>query len=128
MNTGNSISDELRRFIAATVPSVPFVEAILLFRSDSSHGWTVEVLARRLYIGTPQAGDLIAQLTSAGIIAPLAGQASFTYAPQDAELADLLNQLENCYRASLLEVTHLIHSKSARQAQRLADAFKFRKD
>jgi len=128
MNNGGTISDEVRRYIVAAVPSIPFLEAVLLFRSGVSPEWTVERLAQRLYIGAPQARDLIDQLQAAGIVTQASSDPSYRYAPQKAELAVLLDQLESCYRASLLEVTHLIHSKSTRQAHRLAEAFKFRKD
>jgi hypothetical protein len=128
MSNGENISDEVRRYITAAVPSIPFLEAILLFRSGVSEDWTVELLAQRLYIGIPQARELIDQLQGAGIIKARPPRPCFGYAPQTPELATLLDDLEACYRGALLEVTHLIHSKSARQAHRLADAFKFRKD
>jgi hypothetical protein len=129
MTTAGTIPDGVRRFLAAVVPSVPFLEAILLFRNGAAVDWAPELLAQRLYISPMQAIELARQLEAAGIVVASPGEpARYRYAPQSEALAALLGEVEATYRTSLVEVTNLIHSKSGRQAQRFADAFKFRKD
>ena len=56
------ISEELRRFILTSVPSVPFLEALLLLRASPGQHWSGAMLARRLYIAerTAQGGTAIA--------------------------------------------------------------------
>jgi hypothetical protein len=124
-----NIPDEVRRFIIAAVPSVSYLEALLLIRANPSLSWTPEFLAKRLYIGAALAEEIARQLESAGIIA-LADRElpAFRYAPQDPDLPELLALLDLTYRNALVEVSQLIHSKSGKRAQRFADAFKFRKD
>jgi hypothetical protein len=129
MSAPGGMPDNVRRFVAAVVPSVPFLEAILLFRAGAARDWAPELLAQRLYISSLQANELAKQLEAAGIVtASPVDPATYRYAPQSEELAVLLGEVEATYRTSLVEVTNLIHSKSGRQAQRFADAFKFRKD
>lgn len=129
MDVRGSIPDEVRRFIVTAVPSVPYLEALLLVRANPTFSWTVDLLAQRLYIGVAQAGEIAEQLAAAGI-ATFSAQTppAFRYAPQRAELYALLALLEVTYRNSLVEVSQLIHSRSGKRAQRFADAFKFRKD
>ena len=91
------IPEDLRRFLLTSVPSVPFVEALLLLRE--AHGEPVETthIARRLYM------------------------------PEHAA-AVVLEQLAGYYRSHLVEVTDVIHSRTARKAHQFADAFRLRKD
>src|SRR3569832_623955 len=41
------IPDDVRRFILASVPSVPYLEAMLLLRAEPELPWDKEALARR---------------------------------------------------------------------------------
>jgi Mn-dependent DtxR family transcriptional regulator len=120
------IPEDLRRFLLTSVSSVPFVEALLLFRER--RGVPVETgdLARRLYIAEPAAAAIVAELASAHIIQATEG-GLHRYEPQ-AELAGMVELLAAYYRSHLVEVTDLIHAKTARKAQRFADAFRWRKD
>ena len=118
---------EVRRFILTSVPSVPFLEAVLLLRGEPSHGWDAALLARRLYVPERTAQELMAQLAEAGITAPPSEGAAVRYAPPP-ELADLLDRVAAAYAADLVAITDLIHSRIDKRAQRFADAFRFRKE
>jgi hypothetical protein len=59
---GADIPDDLRRFILTSVPSVPYLEAILLLQREHGIAWTAPLLARRLYLPEPRAADLLARL------------------------------------------------------------------
>jgi len=125
--TKADMPDEVRRFILTSVPSVPYLEAILLLRSETHASWGVQVVARRLYIGEQQAAGLLMSLTEAGI-ARSSGPQAFRYQPATAELAEMLDKLARTYAADLLGVTRLVHSRIDKRAQHFADAFRWRKD
>jgi hypothetical protein len=110
------LPEDLRRFILTSVPSVPFVEALLLLRATGAP-MTAEDLARRIYVSPRVAADVLQQLQEAGVL-----QSS------DPDLAGMVDLLAVFYRTHLVEVTDLIHSRTARKAQQFADAFKIRKD
>src|SRR5215204_3977836 len=122
------IPEDLRRFLLASVPSVPFVEAMLLLRE--AHGQPVEPahIARRLYLSEAATVALLEQLAE-GRIAERAtqGPAGHRYAPHP-DIAGVVELLANSYRSHLLEVTEVIHSRTGRKAQQFADAFRLRKD
>jgi hypothetical protein len=128
---GDSIPEDLRRFILTSVPSVPFVEALLIFRdaeaSAPGRAMTIEVLAHRLYVSDRQAADIVDQLRTASVVSPLPEGGGHRYAP-GPDLAALIEGLARVYRTHLVETTALIHSRTGRMAQQFADAFKLRKD
>jgi hypothetical protein len=120
---------DVRRFILTSVPSVPFLEAVLLLRGERSHGWDAALLARRLYVPERTAQELMGQLAEAGVTTT-AGQGEgegVRYAPPP-DLADLLDRVASAYAADLVAITDLIHSRIDKRAQRFADAFRFRKE
>lgn len=123
--TREPIPEVLRRFIMTSVPSVPFVEAMLIFRDAHGAPISIDVLARRLYIGEKPAAEIVEQLRMARIIETVEGGHKYAPAP---ELASMLDMLATYYRTQLVEVTDMIHSRTGRMAQHFADAFKLRKD
>jgi alpha-D-ribose 1-methylphosphonate 5-triphosphate diphosphatase PhnM len=123
-----AIAPELRRFIFTSVPSIPFLEALLLLHNDPQITWTNAAVAQRLYIGEHSAAALLAQLADAGMIEAAAIADAYIYQPRSAELRELIDQLAEDYSKHLIEISNLIHSRMDRNAHRCADAFKLRKD
>lgn len=127
--TGGELSDEVRRFILTSVPSVPYLEAVLLLRTEPDGGWDAERVARRLYVSDRQAADLLGQLAAAGIASQGEGSpGQYRYRPNTDELASRLDALADAYASNLLGVTELIHSRLDKRAHQFADAFRLRKD
>jgi hypothetical protein len=118
---------DVRRFILTSVPSVPYLEAILLLRAEPHVDWDLSQLARRLYVPERTAAELLALLRESGIARGPGGDAPVRYAPP-AELGELLDRTAQVYAANLVGVTDLIHSRIDRRAQQFADAFRFRKE
>ncbi len=123
------IPEDLRRFLLTSVPSVPFIEALLVYREARGEAVETALIARRLYMGERAASGVVEQLVAAGIIAPIGGdKAAHRFAPAPPELAAMVELLASFYRSHLVEVADLVHSKTGRMAQQFADAFKWRKD
>lgn len=123
------IPEDVRRFVLTSVPSVPFLEALLLLRADPAQQWQREMLAERLYIRDKIAQGLLEQLCKAGMAAECpAQQDCYRYQPSSNALQARIDQLADLYSKHLVEVTLLIHSSLDRKAHQFADAFKWRKD
>lgn len=118
------IPDDVRRFILTSVPSIPFLEAMLLMRAEPRAAWDAAAIARRLYIPTSRADELISQLAEAAL-AERSGTA-LRWQP-DPALAAVVDTLATLYAEDLVGVTELIHSRQERRAQQFADAFRLRK-
>jgi DNA-binding IclR family transcriptional regulator len=118
---------DVRRFILTSIPSVPYLEAVLLLRAEPGTAWGVAELARRLYVPERTASELLELLTASGVAAAVGETKTARYAPAP-ELRELLDQLAHAYSSDLVAITDLIHSRIDRRAQRFADAFRFRKE
>jgi hypothetical protein len=125
-----AIPEDLRRFVLTSIPSVPFLEALLLMRADPGQAWSRDSLARRLYVRDKVAESLLAELCRSGMAAPWPDAAAdaYCYRPREAVLRERIDRLAELYASHLVEITHLIHSSLDRKAQHFADAFKWRKD
>ena len=118
------IPDEVRRFILVGIPSVPYLEALLLLRSRPGESWAPALVARRLYVGEAQAVSLMQALVDGGIVAA-AADGSYQYSPGDEQLQQVIDALAATYAADLVGVTTLIHSRVDKRALQLADAFRW---
>lgn len=129
---GAVLPDDLRRFLLASVNSIPYLEALLLLRSQPETRWSPRQVAQRLYVNEKKAQELLVELEAAGVVesTSLDGP-QFRYQPVSEELRRILDGLAEVYAHHLVEVTHLIHSrgdKREQRAQKFADAFRWRKD
>jgi hypothetical protein len=122
-----AIADDVRRFILTSIPSVPFMEAMLLFKALPGQPVETRSIAERLYVGDKQASALVDQLREARIVEPVPGMPAHRYAPAP-ELAGILDRTALAYVHDLIGVTRLIHSRTERMAHQFADAFRLRKD
>lgn len=123
--SASELPPDVRRFVLTSIPSVPFLEAVLLLRSDPGANWDATSLARRLYVPERTATELLSQLRESGIAQD--GRGTIRYAPA-TELAELLDRVAHAYASDLVGVSSLIHSRIDRRAQQFADAFRFRKE
>ncbi len=121
------LSDELRRFLL-TIPSIPYLEAMLLLRGGAGP-WSGEMVAKRLYLPVEQVLPLLQELRASGICRSAADVPEhYVYAPPQG-LAALIDRLAGVYARDLIGITNLIHaqSHSHQRIQQFADAFKLRK-
>lgn len=123
------LSDDLRRFIFTSIPSVPYLEAILQFRAPPRRALSPAKLGAALYVGEAAARDLIAAMMAAGIVRSVSNRADelYEYESSDPTLDSLIEKLVRAYTGDLVGVTRLIHDGTQRSAQRFSDAFKFTK-
>jgi hypothetical protein len=128
------IPEDLRRFVLTAIPSVPFLEALLLLRGEGEPAlgaaWSVEVVAARLYVGERVARTLLDQLCQAGMAEAdsAAATPAWRYRPATPALRELIDRLAELYARRLVQVTTLIHARLDRKAQQFANAFTWRKD
>ena len=123
------VSDQLKRFIWLFIPSVSYLEALLMVRGDAGKWWDYKEIAPRLYLDDAATQQLLEDLRAAGALSADAQDATlYRYAPRTPELQQMIDQLANVYAHNLVAVTHLIHSKLNKKAQHFANAFKWQKD
>jgi hypothetical protein len=126
-NPPGPIPDNTRRYIAANVPSVPYLEAALLLRAEPHSVWNAAGLSARLYVTERIAAALLQELRAAGLAEPAEQEGMVVYT-RDESLAATLDAVAQAYATHLLEVTQLIHGNLDRRAHIFADAFRLKKD
>src|SRR4051794_747381 len=100
------IPDDLRRFILTSVPSVPFVEAMLLFMAKPGHALSVDEIARGLYMPRAAAQQVVEALREAQVVAADPAQPEEgRFAPASPELDAMLRSLASFYTRDLIGVT-----------------------
>ncbi|HYD80259.1 MAG TPA: hypothetical protein VEC06_10660 [Paucimonas sp.] len=123
------IPDDIACFIQLNIPSVPYLEAILLLRREHRMAWDAKHAAQRLYLTEKAAQALLSELQAAGMAECIYGQARlYRYRPRSAELSQMIDRLERAYTSNLIGVTNLIHAKAHKKAWRFANAFRWKKD
>jgi DNA-binding IclR family transcriptional regulator len=130
MHTAPSLPADIRRLILTSIPSVPFLEALLLLYRSPGKRMSAGDVARQLYIPEAETAQLLDAMAAAGFCRLQDDSEARTYRfERDGEKhAALIDSLAQCYATHLVEVTHLIHDKTQRDGTRFADAFKLRKD
>lgn len=124
------IPDNVRRFILTSIPSVPYLEAMLWLRAHPVEDHRAEDLARALYLADDLAQDLLRSLAASGVLSQTPGveTPAFRFQPRDPDLVANIDALAAAYAANLVEIARLVHDATHRNAHRFADAFKLRKD
>jgi hypothetical protein len=123
------IAGDLGQFILEKIDSVAQLEALLLCRTNSLEGWTVSVVARRLYIDEQQAEEALAHLNAEKLLELKAHEpVQYCYSPESPSLRLMVDRLVETYAKHLLPVTNLIHSKPKTRIKQFADAFRLRRE
>lgn len=113
------------------LPSIPYLEAIVLLQGSPNEIWKTDVLATRLYVPERMVLRIMSDLCSSGICCRANGYTNqFLYQPESESLNKLISSLVDYYAKNLIEVTNLIHAgaNSQEKAQKFADAFIWKKD
>jgi hypothetical protein len=119
----------VQRFVLLAIPSVPYLEALLLMHSSPQRPWDASEVAKRLYLSEKVGAALLVELNAAGLAgADVDAVGRYRYRPQSEELAALIDRLAVIYARNLVGVSNLIHSKMNKKAQRFVDAFVLRKE
>lgn len=126
--TNANLSDDIRRFLLA-IPSIPYLETILLLRGAPGEQWDTRRVAQRLFLGEEKIAGMLQDICNTGICSSVEGERElFVFNPQSPALGELIDRVANYYARNLIEVTNMIHTKNGNQRIRqFADAFQWRK-
>lgn len=122
------IPEDIQRFVLMTVPSVPYLEAMVLLHNEPLRKWTSRDVAARLYVSEKRSSQLLTELCVAGVTIHAQEDDCYSYHPSSEEHHRMISKLAQVYAQNIVEMAQLIHSASGRKARQFADAFKWRKD
>ncbi|HYF60240.1 MAG TPA: hypothetical protein VEA81_14920 [Burkholderiaceae bacterium] len=123
--TRTPIPDDVAAWVVSTLRSVVDLEAVLLLRADPGRRWTAADVSERLYVGLPEAAEVLDYLTARGL-ASVDGEAR-RYDP-GVPADGMVGRVATLYSTHLIAVTRLIHERPSSRVQQFADAFRLRKE
>lgn len=122
------ISEEVQRFVVDNIDSIAQLEALLFLREHRDRSWSCSSVAERIYSSEEVIASLLGKLTERGFIkADGATPATFRFRPRTQEIARKVDQLAEVYAKYLVPVTNLVHKKSRRNIEGIADAFNIKR-
>lgn len=121
--------DQVLRFVAQDIDSVPELEALLLVWQSRPVVWRSSDLAKRLYIVPEEAQALLTQLSRKGLLTVLPGETgAYRYEAGSQQKDLLLACTEALYRKEVVRISTLIHTKPSSAVRDFARAFRFTRE
>lgn len=118
----------VEQFLRDRIDTIPHLEALLLVWTSRPKVWSVEDIARFLYVTSDAAGQILADLARQQLIAgPIGTPEAYHYSP-DPGYDRLIAAVDATYRRELVRVSRLIHSKPSAAVRAFADAFRIKED
>jgi len=116
---------EVEQFVLDEIDSVPHLEALLLFWNRRPQEWSVEELAKSLYLAPEQTRPIVMDLERQGFITANADK-RFQY--RSTARDNTIEKLDQIYRRQVVRISTIIHSKPAASLREFARAFRLKKD
>lgn len=122
-----AIPNEVEQFLLAAIDTVPHLEALLLLFQNPAAVWSVEELAARIYVDTPQAFAVLEDLTRRKLLTRVEQlPPKYQFIAQSTEQTELLHKVAQAYRTQLVPVARFIHSKPSASVRDFARAFRLK--
>jgi len=116
-------------FIIEQIDSVPQLEALLLLFNSRPKTWSIETMAKSLYVRSDAAARILDTLLQRKLIAVHSHRPDvFYYASEDDYQNRLMEAVDAVYRKEVVRVSSLIHSKGSAGVRDFARAFRIKKD
>jgi DNA-binding MarR family transcriptional regulator len=120
---------EVYSFVLDQIETVPHLEALLLLWNSRPQPWTVENLAKRLYVSTDIVDVLLEDLVRRGLIVWVPGTPDgYRYESSTIAQDQLLSTLDLTYRRETVRISTMIHSKPSSSVREFARAFRFTRE
>jgi predicted ArsR family transcriptional regulator len=120
---------DVDNFILEHIETVPHLEALLLAWNKRPQPWSVEDMARALYIPVDLAGRILQDLADEGFLSESANpQIEYAYVLGSEERDHLIAAVESTYRRELIRVSRMIHTRAPSALREFARAFRITKE
>ena len=118
--------EQTREFVYANIPSVDHFRVLLLLHDDPERSWQAYEVVGRLRLAPDIARTVLKDLHGRGLVLP-DNHDCYHYAPQNDELAAMMNKLADLDRERPVSLIRMIYSRPRpTETQAFADAFRLR--
>jgi hypothetical protein len=120
---------QVDRFVLVEIDSVPHLEALLLLFNSRPSPWSIEEIAKSLFVRPEVAARILEGLAQRNLIAAVPrASGMFFYNPDDDTRNSLIEDVDAVYRKEVVRISSIIHSKAPAGLRDFARAFRFKKD
>jgi predicted ArsR family transcriptional regulator len=116
------------QFVLNEIDSVSHLEALLMLWNNRPKPWTVEQMAKALYVAPPAAQGILQDLTRRGLIVAGPDPDHYHYESQSEDRDALMASVDYVYRRELVRISQMIHGKGPSSVREFARAFRFTKE
>jgi hypothetical protein len=120
------LTSELKRFIAAYIPSLEHLEILLLASGSPETDWTVESVYDVIKSSPSGVESALADLFEMKLLAREGTK--YRYAPATPDIEITIKQLGEAYRTRRIRVVEMIYSPELDALREFQRAFRFRKE
>lgn len=125
MNQEDTRKSAVDRFVIEEIESVPHLEALLLLWNTRPRQWSLEEMAKALYLSEEQTHLILRDLAQRRLIN--AGGDLFEYNAAHPR-GEIIAMLDIAYRREVVRISTMIHAKPSASVRAFARAFKLTKD
>lgn len=111
-------------FILEKIDGVPHLEALLLIWNHRPKTWTVDEIAKALYVHADVSRKILEDLRQQSLVAQ--DQNQYFYEEQSEEKNKLMHAVDKTYRRELVRVSTMIHAKASPALRDFARAFRIK--
>ena len=123
-----SISRDVRRFVAESIGSVAQLELLLILHRDPAVEWTAESAGREMRFPADWVAAQLVGLHRAGLVGSGGSdQRTYRYGPRSG-LGRIVDELAETFSRRPTAVTSLIYTRAAEDARCFSDAFRLGRD
>lgn len=124
--------EDVLQFLMDHIDTVPQLETVMLIWESAPRSWTVDELARRVYVPADEAARVVQHLERKKLIVPAhtstgTGSPAWAFA-QDGNDAAMVARLAAVYRRHVVRVAQIIHEKASPGVLAFARAFQIKRD
>jgi predicted transcriptional regulator len=116
------------QFVLNEIDSVSHLEALLMLWNNRPKPWTVEQMAKALYVASPAAQGILQDLARRGLIVAGPDSDHYNYESQSEDRDALMASVDYVYRRELVRISQMIHGKGPSSVREFARAFRFTKE
>lgn len=121
------IPERVLRFLSERIDAVPQLEALLLLWQEPSKAWSVDEIARRVYV-SPETSQQILRSLQTRQLAISDDGAGYRYSAAWDGSGTLMAEVASTYRRHLVRIATFIHSGASASVRDFARAFHLKKD
>lgn len=118
-------SSDVDQFILDEIESVPHLEALLLLWNSRPRQWSIDELAKALYLPPEQAPPIVRDLHRQGLIQ---WEQPTCWCHADHPRNEVIEKVDQTYRREVVRISTMIHAKPSAAVRAFARAFKLTKD